>query len=68
MYARAESSTADAIILCRFEDLMRMPASAVVRLLSNFTGLYADDDVISHVRRRGKCEARAARKVLDDIP
>ena len=33
-------------LFIRFEDIMRMKAPALIRLLSNFTGLYTDSDII----------------------
>jgi len=50
-------------LFLRFEDVMRMKAPAVLRLLSNFTGLYTDDRIIHKVRQNGECEAPRAKKV-----
>ena len=50
-------------LFLRFEDLMRMKAPAVLNLLSNFTGLYTDPDIIKRVRKGNDCEAGRARKV-----
>ncbi len=50
-------------LFLRFEDLMRMKAPALLRLISNFTGLYTDDALIRNVRERKECEAGNARKV-----
>lgn len=50
-------------LFLRFEDLMRMKAPAILQLISNFTGLYTDDSIISKVRAARECEAGRARKV-----
>jgi len=50
-------------LFMRFEDLMRMKAPALLRLLSNFTSLYTDDKIVQQVRRARECEAGAARRV-----
>ena len=50
-------------LFLRFEDLMRMRAPGVLKLLSNFTGLYTDDEIIKRVRGARECEAGRARKV-----
>ena len=39
-------------LFLRFEDLMRMKAPGLLRLLSKFTGLYTDDNIISQACRR----------------
>jgi len=49
-------------LFLRFEDLMRMKAPALIRLLSNFTGLYTDDAIIRQMQERRQCEASTARK------
>lgn len=53
----------DQFLFLRFEDLMRLKAPALVRLLANFTGLYTDDAIIDSLQRRGHCEAGSAKKV-----
>ena len=50
-------------LFLRFEDLMRMRAPGVLKLLSNGTGLYTDDEIIKRVRDARQCEAGRARKV-----
>lgn len=50
-------------LFLRFEDLMRLKAPGLVRLLSNFTGLYTDDTIIRTLQERGECEAGRAKKV-----
>ena len=50
-------------LFLRFEDLMRMKAPALLNLLSNFTGLHTDPEIISKVRSMRQCEAGIARKV-----
>ncbi|KAL1520185.1 hypothetical protein AB1Y20_023655 [Prymnesium parvum] len=49
-------------LFLRFEDLMRMKASALVRLIANFTGLYTDSTIITQLRGEDACEARRARR------
>ena len=41
-----------------------MEASSLLRLLSNFTGLYTDDEIIAKTRHAGQCEAPRAKKVI----
>ena len=48
-------------LLLRFEDLLAMRAAPLLRLLSNFTGLYTDDRLIRAVHAGGRCEAARAR-------
>jgi len=50
-------------LFLRFEDLMRMKAPALLHLLSNFTGLHTDRQIIDAVRQNRECEAGRARKV-----
>ena len=50
-------------LFLRFEDLMRMKAPALLKMLSNFTGLYTDDSIISKIRGMRECEAGRAKKV-----
>ena len=50
-------------LFLKFEDLMAMKAPALLRLLSNFTGLHTDDDIIRRVRKKRECEAGSARKI-----
>ena len=50
-------------LFMRFEDLMRMKAPALLHLLSNFTGLHTDRQIIEQVRANRECEAGRARKV-----
>jgi len=49
-------------LFLRFEDLMAMKAPGLIRLLSNFTGLYTNDRIIEKVRRQRQCEAASATK------
>jgi len=50
-------------LFLRFEDLMQMKAPGLLSLLSNFTGLYTDAEIIHKVQSMGQCEATRARKV-----
>ena len=50
-------------LFLRFEDLMRMKAPGLLTMLSNFTGLYTDKQIIERVRRMRECEATRAKKV-----
>ena len=50
-------------LFLRFEDLMRMKAPALLQILSNFTGLYTDDQIVAKVRAMRECEAGRAKKV-----
>ena len=50
-------------LFLQFEDLMQMKAPGLLRLLSNFTGLHTDDDIIRRVRNGRECEAGNARKI-----
>ena len=50
-------------LFLKFEDLMRMRAPGLLRLLSNFTGLHTDDEIIKKVRRNRECEAGSAKKI-----
>ena len=50
-------------LFLRFEDLMRMKAPALLSVLSNFTGLYTDDQIVRKVREMRECEAGRAKKV-----
>jgi len=50
-------------LFLRFEDLMRMKAPGLLTMLSNFTGLYTDPEIIQRVRDKRECEAGRARKV-----
>ena len=50
-------------LFLRFEDLMRMKAPALLHLLSNFTGLYTDPEIVQLVRGKRECEAGLAKKV-----
>ena len=50
-------------LFLRFEDLMRMKAPGLLTMLSNFTGLYTDPEIIARVRRMRECEAGRAKKV-----
>ena len=50
-------------LFLRFEDLMRMKAPGLLKMLSNFTGLYTDDNIIANVRKQRECEATRAKKV-----
>ena len=47
----------------KFEDLMAMKAPGLLRLLSNFTGLHTDENIIRKVRNARECEAGSARKI-----
>ena len=50
-------------LFLKFEQLMAMKAPALLRLLSNFTGLFTDDAIAHTVRSRHRqCEAAAAIK------
>lgn len=50
-------------LFLKFEDLMRMKAPGLLRLLSNFTGLHTDDSIIRRVRGARECEAGSAKKI-----
>jgi len=43
-------------LFLRYEDLMRMDARAILRLISRFTGLYLDERVLKAAEREGKCQ------------
>jgi hypothetical protein len=49
-------------LFLRFEDVMRMEAGSLLKLLSNFTGLYTDDSIIGRAKQAGQCEAPRAKK------
>ena len=49
-------------LFLRFEDLMGMNAPALLKLISNFTGLHTDESIIAQMRRANQCEARSAKK------
>jgi len=49
-------------LFLRFEDLMRMKAPALIRLLSNFTGLYTDEKIIRLMQAKQQCEAGTSKK------
>ena len=50
-------------LVLKFEDLMSMKAPGLLRLLSNFTGLHTDENIIRKVRNARECEAGSARKI-----
>lgn len=43
-------------LFLRYEDLMRMDASAIVRLVGHFTGLHVDDPLVAQAEAQGKCK------------
>ena len=42
-------------LFLRYEDALRMPTDALLRLLARFTGLHIDDGVVAAAKRSGQC-------------
>merc|ERR1711918_188411 len=47
-------------LFLRYEDLSRMQAPALVRLIAKFTGLYTDDGIVSQLVDTNKCNAASS--------
>ena len=54
-------------LFVRYEDLIRLPTAAAVRLFGDFLGLHMDSSVIAAVRKGGWCEARQTRKAFSGL-
>ena len=55
-------------LFLRFEDLMGMNAPALLKLLSNFTGLHTDAQIINQMRSANQCEVRPSSEESSDCP
>ena len=49
-------------LFLRYEDLMRMDAPALLRLLGRFVGLRVDDELLTAATERGTCQPRGRAK------
>lgn len=49
-------------LFLRFEDMKKMHAPGLLRLLANFTGLHTDDEIIARLQGERQCEMLNARK------
>ena len=43
-------------LFLRYEDLMKMSAEAIVRLVGHFSGLHLDAELVAHAVEGGKCQ------------